>query len=267
MKTRTVNGVKVAYLERGTGPAVLLVHGFPLDHTMWSAQLEALCDRHRVIVPDLRGFGRSGVTPGTVTMEQFADDLAALLDGLGIGEPVALGGLSMGGYVAFQFVRKHARRLAALMLCDTRAVADTPEQVENRRQTADRLERDGTSWLPETMIPRLFAKSTVESRPEIVAAMREVMAAGDPRGLAAASRGMALRPNATTLLERIACPTLVLVGAEDALSPAAEMRRIASAIEKSRCVEIPAAGHMAPVEQPQAVNAALGAFLGEVFAA
>ena len=105
MKTLEVNGIELATLDRGSGPPVLLVHGFPLDHTMWDAQVEALSEQYRVIAPDLRGFGRSGVTEGKVTMEQFADDLAGLLDGLEVAGPVVFCGLSMGGYVAWEFWR------------------------------------------------------------------------------------------------------------------------------------------------------------------
>ncbi len=113
MKTQTIDAVELAFVDRGAGPPLVLVHGFPLDHSMWNDQIETLSDEYRVIVPDLRGFGQSGVTKGVVTMQRFADDLAALLDALEVHQPIALAGLSMGGYVAFAFWRKYAPRLRA----------------------------------------------------------------------------------------------------------------------------------------------------------
>ncbi len=131
MNNCTINGARLAFVNSGTGAAILLVHGFPLDHTMWEGQIEGLSARRRVIAPDLRGFGQSGVSEGIVEMGQFADDLAALLDFLGIGDTV-LCGLSMGGYIALEFWRRHGKRLRGLILCDSRAVCDTPEAAANR---------------------------------------------------------------------------------------------------------------------------------------
>jgi 3-oxoadipate enol-lactonase len=257
-------GVQLTWVDGGSGPPVVLLHGFPLDHTMWDAQVEALEGDYRVIVPDLRGFGQSGVTEGKVTMQDFADDVAALLDALGIDEPVVLVGLSMGGYVAFQFFRRHRARLRALVLCDTRAVSDTSEAAAVRRETAAKVLRDGPAPLVKTMLPKLFGPATVKDRPEVVESLQRVMAGTDPRAIAAASRGMAERPDVTAMLPEIDCPTLVIVGSDDAISPPAEMRPIAAAIPGARFVEIPDAGHMTPLEDPSAVNAALVEFLGSL---
>jgi len=264
MKTVEVNGIDLAYIDEGTGLPVVLVHGFPLDHAMWDAQVEALKGEHRVIVPDLRGFGRSGVTEGTVTMEQFADDVAGLLDALGIQKRVLVAGLSMGGYVVFQFFRRHRGRVRGLVLCDTRAGADTPEAAAARRETAGQVLREGPGSLVENMPARLFAGATLRDRPELDESLRRVIAGTDPRGIAAASRGMAERPDDTPLLPEIDCPTLVVVGGEDAISPPEEMGRIAAAIPGARLVEVPDAGHMSPMENPAAVNAALREFLGSL---
>jgi len=264
MRTLAVHGIRLAYVDEGSGPPVVLVHGFPLDHAMWDAQVEALKDRCRVIVPDLRGFGRSDVTEGTVTMEQFADDVAGLLDALGVGEPVVLAGLSMGGYVAFQFFRRHRGRLRALVLCDTRAGADTPQAAAVRRETAENVLREGPDSLAENMPDKLLAAATLRDRPELGESLRRVIANSDPRGIAAASLGMAERPDVTAMLPEIDCPTLVVVGREDAISPPDEMRRIAAAIPGARLVEVPDAGHMSPMENPAAVNAALREFLASL---
>ena len=123
MHSCMVNGIRLATVDQGRGPPVLLIHGFPLDHSMWDGQIETISSRYRVLAPDLRGFGQSGVTDASVSMEQHADDLAALMDALGIADPIVLCGLSMGGYIAFEFWRKYSPRLRALVLCDTRSCA------------------------------------------------------------------------------------------------------------------------------------------------
>ena len=194
-------------------------------------------------------------------MADFADDLAALLDVLEISEPVVLCGLSMGGYIAFEFWRKHADRLRALILCDTRAAADGPEAATARAVTAERVLSEGPAPLMETMLPRVLGETTLRQRPDLVENVRRVMLAADPRGIAAASRGMAERPDMTASLPQIDCPTLVIVGTEDVVSPPAEMRGIARVIPGARFVEIPAAGHLSPLEKPAAVNAAIAEFV------
>lgn len=265
MKTQIVNGVELAFIDRGAGSPIVLVHGFPLDHTMWDAQINALSEKHRVIVPDLRGFGRSGVTDAVVTMEQFADDLAALLDALTVEEPVVLCGLSMGGYIALQFWRKYQSRLRGLIFCDTRAANDTRETAAARLEMADRVLREGPAPLVEGMVPKLFAPATVQQRPEVVEALRRVMMASDPKGIAAAARGMAQRPDVTERLGQIECPTLVVVGELDAISTTEEMLSVARAIPHGQFVEIPGSGHMSTIEKPAEVNAAILEFLDTQF--
>jgi len=254
-----VPGTQLWFKDVGQGVPLLLVHGFPLDHTMWSAQIDALPSRCRLIAPDLRGFGRSplGADDDVLTMERLADDLAMLLDALEIGGPVVLCGLSMGGYVALQFVRQYASRLRGLILCDTRAAADSPEAAAARLAMADRVLREGNGPLVEAMLPRILSGSTARNHPRVLEALRRVMMGTSPRTVAAAQRGMARRPDMTAALARISCSTLVLVGAEDASSPPAEMRAMADAIAGARYVEIPEAGHLAPLENPAAVNAAI----------
>jgi 3-oxoadipate enol-lactonase len=254
----------MSYVDRGVGTPLLLVHGFPLDHTMWAEQIEGLSACCRVIAPDLPGFGRSPVRTSPMTMARFADDLAALLEGLGVVEPVVCCGLSMGGYIAFQFWRKHAARLRGLILCDTRAAADGPEAAAGRRSLAERVLREGAGLLAEGMLPRLLAETTTRQHPQIVDALRRVIVSANPGGVAAAALGMAERPDMTAALPEIGCPTLAIVGQQDAISPPAEMRSIAAAIRGARYVEIPAAGHMAPLENPAAVNAAIGEFLSRI---
>lgn len=260
-----VGGQRLAVEDRGAGPPVLLVHGFPLDHSMWDAQIEFLARRYRVIAPDLRGFGQSDALPAectAVTMARFADDLAALLDALKVQGPVALGGLSMGGYIALEFWRRHRERVGKLILCDTRAAPDAPEAVATRFQNAARAEAEGPAFLADTLLPRLVAPETLRACPEVVARLRRMIAGARASSVAAALRGMACRSDARPWLAAVHCPTLVLVGQQDAISPPDEMRAMAAAIPQARFEIIPAAGHMAPMENPPATNAALESLLG-----
>jgi 3-oxoadipate enol-lactonase len=256
-----INGIRLNVAERGGGTPLLLVHGYPLDHSMWRGQIEGLADVCRVIAPDLRGFGASSVTPGTVTMQQFADDLVGLLDALKIKEPVVFCGLSMGGYVAWQFALRHRSRLAKLILCDTRAVADTPDAAAGRRKTAKEVLTKGAAVAAEAMLPKLFAPATSAQQPQVVEATRQVILRTSPEGIAAALRGMAERPDVTSLLTQIDVPSVLICGQHDEISPPAEMRQIAAQLPRARFVEIPDAGHLAPLEQPAAVNAAIREFL------
>lgn len=256
---------EVAISDWGKGHPLLLVHGFPLHHQMWREQTSALWHRRRVIAPDLRGFGGTGLpvaeAADAITMEDFADDLNALLDALGVHEPITLCGLSMGGYIAFQFWRKYGPRVRRLVLCDTRAVADTPEAAAGRLEMADRALREG-SGVAAAMLPKLLSAATRERRPDLTAFVRGMIESTDPRGIAAAQRGMAVRPDVTPLLPQIGVPTLVLVGAEDGISPPAEMQAMAAAIPGARFEIVPGAGHLTPLENPDAVNHALEQFLG-----
>jgi len=254
--------VRLNITERGRGTPLLLVHGFPLDHSMWQGQLDGLADRWRLLAPDLRGFGQSDVTPGIATMARLADDLAAMLDGLGIDEPVIFCGLSMGGYVAWQFALRHRRRLSKLILCDTRSIADTPEGAAGRLKTAEKVLAEGAGVVADGMLSKFFAPLTPSTQPQLVEATRQVILRTKPAGIAAALRGMAERPDVTRDLAEIDIPALVLCGEHDAISSPAEMRQIADNLPRATFVEIAGAGHMAPLEQPEAVNAAIREFLG-----
>ena len=260
MQRISIGDVHLNVVEQGQGHPLLLVHGFPLDHSMWQQQLEVLAHRYRVIAPDLRGFGLSDVTPGTVTMEQYADDLAALLDALKITEPITFCGLSMGGYVAWQFVARHPQRLQRLIVADTRAIADSQEAAEGRRKSADKVLQEGPGIVADTMLPKLFHK-VAGAEPTYVQQTKGVMLSTKPEGIAAALRGMAARPDVTGQLGQIGVPTLVICGQHDAISPAAEMQQIAAAIPGAKYVEIAGAGHMSPLEKPAEVSEAITKFI------
>lgn len=261
MKKIKTNDIELAVVDQGKGVPLVLVHGFPLDHSMWQGQIEGLRGGCRVIAPDLRGFGRSGVTDGTVTMAQMADDLAAMLDVMEVSDPVVFCGLSMGGYVAWEFFQRYRARLRGLVLCDTRAICDTPEAAEGRRETAAKVVAEGPAALSQGMMPKLFAQGNLAEKAPLIEQTRRVMLNTSPQGIAAAARGMAERIDAGDLLPKIDCPTMVIVGEEDAISTVDEMRGIADSITNSHFVKIPDAGHMSPLEQPGAVNAAIREFL------
>jgi pimeloyl-ACP methyl ester carboxylesterase len=260
MARYSVQGVELHVEDRGIGTPLLLVHGFPLDHSMWRHQIEDLSRNYRVIAPDMRGFGKSGATPGTVTMREFATDLSALLLAMRISEPVVLCGLSMGGYIAFQFAEHYRDQLRALILCDTKAAADSEEARQTRYKMADLVTRSGTGILAESMPAKLFAAGHLGS--ELDLQTRDVIRRANPLGVAAAQLGMAARPDVTARLSAIDVPTLVIVGDEDVITPPAEMNSMAEKIPGARFVSIPGAGHMAPLENPGLVNAAMREFLG-----
>lgn len=265
IKRVDLGGRSLNVFDLGRGPVLLWVHGFPLNHQMWSGQLEYFAQNYRVLAPDLRGFGGSDLAGAEMLgMDNFADDLRCLLDVLHITEPITYCGLSMGGYIAWSFLRKYQRRLRALVLCDTLSTADTREGVEKRFKNADRVLREGTSFLADEMIPRLLSPVSLEQRPAVEAAVRRMILSASPESVAAALHGMAHRIDSTGLLSSIKTPTLVLCGADDAISTRAQMLQMASAIPDSEYVEIPRAGHMAPCERPDFVNAALACFLERV---
>jgi pimeloyl-ACP methyl ester carboxylesterase len=263
MQHITVTNGTIGVLAQGKGAPILFVHGFPLTHAMWQSQIDAFGRSYRVIAPDLRGFGESKVTAGTVTMEAFADDMHGLLHAVFVDQPIVLCGLSMGGYVAWQFFRKYRAQLKALILCDTRAAGDTPAAAAGRLKLAEEILIHGPQAALDAMLPRLFSPGTAERHPERVSDVRSMILRNDPAGLAAALRGMAERPDCTEMLSQIDVPTLLICGQDDQITPATEMRGISQAIRGAQFVEIPDAGHMAPLENPDAVNAAINRFLKE----
>lgn len=274
MKTVSIGDVSLAVEDRGRGVPLLFVHGFPLSHQMWTAQLDDLSPDFRVLAPDLRGFGRSprgepvgagdDASPRALAMEQLADDLNALLAALEISEPIIFCGLSMGGYVAWQFWRKYAVRLRGMILCDTRAAADTDDARANRLRMAEGVGDWGSASVAAAMTPKLFGPTTYSEQPEIVEQIRESIATTDPQTIAAAQRGMAEREDMTAQLALIDTPSLLLCGEHDSLSPPEEMRQIAAAMPRAEFHEVASAGHMAPLEQPERVNESIRRFLASL---
>ena len=248
--------------DEGSGPPLLLVHGFPLDHQMWQQQISYFSRSFRVIAPDLRGFGKSGELNGVWTMQQFAEDLAAVLTAMQETRPVVFCGLSMGGYIAWQFVQRYPERVAKLIVCDSLATADAPDYAQTRLTIANRLEQEGTNaFLVESMLPRLFGETLVKTAPTWVRDTEAIMRGTSPHTCAAAQRGMSQRPDMSGFLPSIQVPSLILCGEHDIISPPEKMRTIAQAISGATYVEIAQAGHMAPLEKPDEVNRAIEEFL------
>ena len=256
-----VHDGELHFLDEGRGVPLLLVHGFPLDHTMWRGQIAEFSKNCRVLAPDLRGFGQSSVLPGLVTMQRIADDVAELIRELKLNEPVIFCGLSMGGYVGWQFVLRHRELVARLIQCDTRAIADSSEAATGRQTMAERVQREGPGFIAESMLPKLFAPETIAAKSPVVDETRQVILRTNPQGIAAACRGMAQRPDVTPLLAQFDLPALLIGGEHDAISPPQEMKGIAAQMPQATFVEIAGAGHMSPLEKPDQVNDAMRRFI------
>jgi 3-oxoadipate enol-lactonase len=254
--------MRLAYTDEGPGPAVVLLHGFGLSRAMWDKQVSEFGSIYRMIVPDLRGHGKSPAPEGILTIDEMADDVIELIDHLGIEGPVVLGGLSMGGYVALSIVARFPERVRGLMLMDTRAAGDTAEAAANRETMAKAaVETDDLTPIIDPFIPRLFGKNTLEQHPDRVAAMRAVMEENAPESMASVLRGMAIRPDRRGDLARIKVPTLALVGEEDILTPPDEVKGMAEMIPGARFEVVSKAGHLAPYENPLVSNAVILRFL------
>ncbi|HEX9242610.1 MAG TPA: alpha/beta fold hydrolase [Anaeromyxobacter sp.] len=258
MPRASLNGTELNYRDSGTSKdVVLLLHAFPLHSGMWARQIAALEGKHRVIAPDYRGLGKSGMPPEAWTIDQLAEDIRSLLSHLRI-ERAAVAGLSMGGYLAFELYRELPGLFRGIALCDTKAGPDTEEGAANREKFARSAIEKGTGWVADEMLPKLLKP---EPDPAVVKEVRGLVTGGTPAGVAAAQRAMARRPDSTPTLATISCPTLVVVGAQDTVTPPAEAEKIAKAVKGATLVRIPGAGHLPCIENPEAFNAALGKFV------
>jgi YbgC/YbaW family acyl-CoA thioester hydrolase len=256
----TVNGVSLAVERVGEGPAILFVHGFPLDRTIWAHQLAHL-DGWTRIAPDLRGFGLSDAPDLGYSIPTYADDLAALLDALHVDE-VVLCGLSMGGYVAFEFLRRYRERVRGLVLMDTKADSDTPETRRARDQQIALAREHGSGAVAESMLPRLLAPEAYRHNPSLAERVRTMMTATPVAGIAGAAAAMRDRPDSTPMLGALeGLPTLVVVGEHDQIAPPAVAEAMAASIPGARVAVVPGAGHLAPIEAPEVVTRVLAGFL------
>lgn len=256
------HNLTVAFEDRGTGPVVVLLHAFPMCRWMWRPQLDALEGGFRVLTPDLPGFGSTPAVPG-VTIDAMADIVADFIAAVGVAEPVVLGGLSMGGYVALAFARRHPDRLRGLILADTKAEPDDEAGRRNRDKMLTALD-EGTlpaAGVVDQMLPKLLGDTTRESRPAVVAEAKKIGAAQPKDGIMAAVAALRDRPDAVPGLGNIRVPTLILVGEQDAVTPPDGAKKMAAAIPGSKLVVIPAAGHLSNLEDPAAFTTAVREFL------
>jgi len=257
---------QISYEILGDGPPVVLLHPFPANHELWLPAAQQLVTRYRVILPDLRGHGESGVGEGPVTMAKHAADITRILDDAKVGR-AAFAGVSIGGSVLFEFWRRNRHRKSSLTLIDTKAAPDTPEGRASRLQSAaDVLER-GTEPFIESMLPKLLAETTRHSRPDLVEAARKMMLKMSPEDISLVLKGMAERPDSIPTLKTITVPTLILVGDEDTLTPVADAELMKQNISGSQMKVIRRAGHYAVWEKPEETGMVLRQFMDAVHAA
>jgi 3-oxoadipate enol-lactonase len=250
----------IAYRDEGAGRPIVFLHAFPLNQTMWDEQVAAFASTHRVITFDWRGFGESQLGNGVSTMEDFADDLAGLINRLSI-EKAIICGLSMGGYAAFAFHRKYAEKISALILADTRATPDGEEGKRGRYEMAELARTKGAPALIDKMLPRLLGETTRRTKPAVVERVKAMIESGQPEGIARALLAMAARPDSTGMLPQIGCPALIIVGNEDKLTPPSESEKIGQAIPDSTLAIIEDAGHLPNMEQSESFNSVISRFL------
>jgi pimeloyl-ACP methyl ester carboxylesterase len=257
---------RLRYIEAAAGGSgrprgtLLLIHAFPLNARMWEPQLALAANGWRVIAPQLRGMDGGSTDQPALSMDDHAADIIDLLDALHVEEAV-VGGLSMGGYVAFALLRHAARYVHALVLADTRPQADTPEGVEARKKMLTLVREKGPAAVADEMIPKLLGDETRRTRPEIAEQVRGLILASSAEAIANAVTALMMRADSTPLLETIHVPTLIVVGEQDTITPPALSEQMYKAIKGSEYAAIPNAGHLANLEQPDAFNVALARFL------
>ena len=256
--------VRLAVHTRGRGRPMLFLHAFPLDHRMWAAQ-EPLAEHFRLIMPDQRGFGGSRSAGEPASIEQLADDAVAILDALHVDEPAIVCGCSMGGYVAQHVATRHPARVHAVVLVDTKLEADTPEARAARADLADKVRRLGTDFVADAMVPRLLTANpdpgSMTQRSEIEARLRTMILEQPVSTIVAALAALAARPDMTDAMRNCCVPTLLVVGADDQITPPECLMRAEEIIPEARLLIVPHAGHMTPLETPAVFNAAVLDFL------
>jgi 3-oxoadipate enol-lactonase len=259
-----VNGVTIAYDDHGNGPAIVFLHAFPLNRSMWTQQTAVLSRRFRTISIDLRGLGESDAPYWRYSMEQYARDLRELLAGLGVQKALFVG-LSMGGYLEFALYRLYPEMVLGMVLADTRAEADKPELIQWRFNLAQRTAAKGPEAVIEEMLPKLLAPQRYDRDSGLVAQVKAMLSAAPIPGIIGALTAIAERPDSTDLLRTIRIPVLVIVGADDVLTPKSDAERIVKGIEGAVLVVIPDAGHLSNLEQPDRFTAAVESFASTLF--
>ena len=259
MKSIQIGNTQWQYEEKGTGRTLVLVHGFPLDHRIWQAQLEGLSGVCRVIAVDLKGFGKSRSNEA-FTIDSMADELVLFLKGVNA-YPCVLAGLSMGGYIALSLASRHPEALAGLIIISSKSQDDPPAAKEGRQKMAQLAQEKGSVAVAEQMLPRMLAEQTSKGNPELVAKMRQIMEACPANTIANASFAMRDRADRTADLPGLNMPVLVVLGSGDSFLPVEGGRRMAEACRNGRFVLVEGAGHMPCMEAPAATNAAIAGFM------
>ncbi|MCP5098413.1 MAG: alpha/beta fold hydrolase [Chloroflexi bacterium] len=254
----------MAFVDSCDKLTLLLIHGFPLNSTMWSPQIDELEGYVRVIAPDLRGHGNTDAVDGPYQMSQLADDCADLLGHLGVATPFVVCGLSMGGYVALEFYRRYPEYVAGLVLTATRAGADSDEGKANRDKAVAGIQENGVDGLIDGMLPKLVTKETAVSDPDTLSFIRQIMEKTTDVGAIGALQGMRDRSDSTDLLSEISVPTLIIHGKDDQLIPISEAEVMHKAIKNSKLVVLENAGHLPNLENVDEFNDVMIDFLEEI---
>lgn len=258
------DGARLAFSEAGVGAPgrapIVFLHGFPLHRGMWAPQLAAFQQTHRCLAPDLRGFGESTAGTEQLTIDRLADDVAAFLEHLLVRRATIVG-LSMGGYVALALWRRHRERIASLVLADTRASGDSEEARAKRAEMIGIARAGGSAVVADKQITGLLGKTTRESKPDLVASTRAMVASANIDSIVAGLEAIRDRSDSTPQLSTINVPTLIVCGEEDAITPAKEMRDLAAVIPGAELEIVEGAGHLANLERPVEFNAAILRFL------
>lgn len=273
-KTLELNGRSVNYVDQGQGEPLLLVHGFPLDHSMWQKQIDVFQSSHRVICPDLPGFGASDPmselgkagSAESLSMESLADWLVEFLDAIDCKQPLHYCGLSMGGYIGWQFWRRHASRLKSIIAANTRSAKDDELVRRARHIAAAQVRVSGAGPVADAMVKKLFYLQPEQNPLDIdyIAQVHRMILATDPSSISAGQIGMSQRLDATDWLSEIEIPMLFIGGEFDSITTPAEMQSNAAAATNANFKTITAAGHLTPLEQPEAFNEAVGQFLSKL---
>jgi pimeloyl-ACP methyl ester carboxylesterase len=254
MEKINIDGINIAYVRRGQGAPLVLIHGYPLDHSIWDEVAPLLEDDFDLIIPDLRGFGESDVMEADHSIIDYASDIAGLLTHFKI-KKAYLAGHSMGGYVALAFAREYPDRVSGLALVSTQLLGDPPDKKEGRYATAQQVLQQGVEVVVDAMTPKLSSDARIQGR------VRELMSHQRPLGVYSALTAMAERPDSTDLLETFNFPLVIVHGGADALIPVERGREMKAAHPAAHFVELPGAGHLPMLENPEQVAEALKSFM------
>lgn len=257
---KIINGLSVFMEGNSSANAIIFIHGFPYDHTMWKAQIKELSNNYFCVTYDIRGLGESPAGDGQLTMESFVDDLENIISDLKLNKPVICG-LSMGGYITFRALERFQEKFSALILCDTRSEADNNEGKLKRAAGIKRINTEGLYPFAKDFITNCFAEQFKNNKKDELNKIIEKSSEFDPIGVKGSLLAMLSRTDTTSVLSKINIPTLLICGEKDTLTPPEVMKEIFHKIENSEFVEIRNAGHMTPIESPDEVNSAISKFL------